>query len=532
VWITRIAPAGPEATSGPLAGATLAVKDNIDVAGVPTTAGHPAFAYTPTASAIVVQRLVDAGAVVVGKTNLDQFATGLVGTRSPFGACRNPYAPDRIAGGSSCGSAVAVATGEADLALTTDTAGSGRVPAALCGIVGVKPTRGLVSTRGVVPAIAGLDCVGVVARTVALAATAIEAATAFDPADPWSRRPPVSTPTLGGSLRVGVPRGASLAGLDPPAAAAWADALASLAALGPVDEVDLSAYLEAGELLYGGAIVAARWHAFGEFLASHPEGADPTVRSIVAASAQLPAHRLVADVGRLQSLRRLFEAVWEAVDVLAVPTVGSAPTLDEVAADPVGVNAALGRWTCGANLLDLCAVAAPCGWRSDGVPFGVTFIGPPFGDARTIAAAARLTGEPDPPPPSWTGWVPLVVVGAHLSGQPLNEHLTERGGVLARAVATAPCYRLYALATDPPKPGLVRVAEGDGGSIAGELWLLPVAGFGDFVHRLPSPMCVGTVLLDDGSEQPGFLCEPSAIAHTRDITGFGGWVSYLRGTPA
>jgi allophanate hydrolase len=522
-WITRLdVPSNGRAR--------LAVKDNIDVAGVATTAGHPAFAYLPSESAPVVQRLVEAGAVVVGKTNLDQFATGLVGTRSPYGVVVNPHAPDRIAGGSSSGSAVAVATGEADVALATDTAGSGRVPAALCGIVGLKPTRGLLSTRGVVPACAGLDCVSVLAPTVAAAASALASAAAVDERDPWSRTPPPSTPVIGTTLRIGIPR--AVDGLDRPAAGAWTSTVVALSQVGPVSEVDVSPYLSAGELLYG-TFVAFRWQAFGQFLIDHPDGADPTVTAIVTPGRDIPAHRLVADIGRQRALAAAFAPIWEQVDVLALPTVGQAPTLAEVAADPVGVNAALGRWTSGANLLDLCAATVPCGWRDDGIPWGVTLLGPAFADPVVTAAAARLMGEPDPAPPSWTGWATVVVVGAHLSGQPLNGQLTRRGGRLLRAVATAPRYRLYALATQPPKPGLVRV-EADGRSIAGELWTVPVTALGALAGALQPPLAIGTVELDDGSVHPGYLCESAAVSRSSgdgapDITEHGGWLAYQRG---
>jgi allophanate hydrolase len=498
----------------------LAVKDNIDVAGFPTTAGHPAFGRMPERSALVVQRLVDAGAVVVGKTNLDQFATGLVGTRSPYGPCRNPHRPDRIAGGSSSGSAVAVATGEADVALGTDTAGSGRVPAALCGIVGLKPTRGLLSTAGVVPAVAGVDCVSVLAPSVADAATALAIAAAPDPEDPWSRTPPLSTPAIGATIRLGIPR--SIDGLDGPAANAWA---AAAARLGDPMEVDAEPYVEAGALLYGGAFVAARWRAFGQFLEEHPDGADPTVLSIVRRGRGATAQELIGDIERLRSLAGRFATVWSEVDAIVVPTVGLAPTLDEVGADPVGVNAALGRWTCGANLLDLCAAAVPCGWRDDGIPFGVTVLAPAWSDELVAVAAARLMGESDPAPPPWSGWSTIIVVGAHLTGQPLNAQLTERGGRFVRSVETAPCYRLFALPTDPPKPGLVRDARG--AHIAAEVWALPIAGFGDFVRRVPPPLTIGTVELADGSSHPGFLCEPFAIDGAPDITTHGGWRAYI-----
>ncbi|HUI47260.1 MAG TPA: allophanate hydrolase [Acidimicrobiia bacterium] len=536
-WITPVASgavldAAARLTGGePLAGWTLAVKDNIDVLGLPTTAGHPAFARVPPSSAPAVQALVDAGAIVVGKTNMDQFATGLVGTRSPFGVCHNPHAVDHIAGGSSSGSAVAVAVGAADLGLATDTAGSGRVPAALCGIVGLKPTRGLVSTRGVVPAIAGLDCVSVLARTVGEAAAALGLIARFDTDDPWSRvsrrTPSVVVPR---SLRIGVPRAVDLDGLDMHAMSAWTDALDALANLGTVAEIDCSPYLEAGALLYEGAFVTARWNAFGEFLLAHPDGADPTVTNIVRDARNLPASALVADVEHLRRCHRRFARTWDAVDIVAMPTVGIAPTIEAVAASPVGVNRALGRFTNGTNLLDLCAAAVPAGTRGDGIPFGLTFLGPAFADTLVAIAAARLCREPDPPSAVWdgsdtVGFATVVVVGAHLSGQPLNYQLTSRGGRLVHATTTAPSYRLHALPTDPPKPGMVRVETG-GAAIAVEVWRLPLDRFGEFVLDVPAPLVIGTVELADGSRHPGFLCEDVDAACAPDISRYGGWLAY------
>jgi allophanate hydrolase len=524
----RAATLGAMASGLPLAGKLLAVKDNIDVAGVPTTAGHPAFAYTPARSAEAVRRLVDAGAVVAGKTNLDQFATGLVGTRSPYGPARNPHDPTRIAGGSSSGSAIAVATGAADLGLGTDTAGSGRVPAALCGIVGLKPTRGLVSTTGVVPAVAGVDCVSVLARTVHQAAAALDVMVGFDPEDPWSRPAPSGMPVAAPRLRVGIPPAPQLDGLDTAAREAWKGALEALASLGPLEEVDLAPYLNAGALLYGGALVAARWHAFGSFLETHPEGADPTVAEIVERGRHLPAHQLVDDVGRLKRWHHQMADVWDRVDVVAVPTVGLAPSLDDVKADPIGVNNALGRWTNGANLLDLCGAAVPCGHRQDGLPFGVTLLGPAFADPVVATAAARLNGEAEPGPSGWAGWATVVVIGAHLTGQPLNWQLTSRGGRLIGPVTTAPLYRLYALPTEPAKPGMVRVAS-DGIAVPGELWAVPVDRFGELVLDVPAPLVIGSVQLSDGAVHPGFLCESWALSDALDISRYGGWLAYRSG---
>ena len=514
IWITEVADPAP--------GLRLAVKDNVDVAGLPTTCAHPAFGHLPSSTAPAVQALIDAGYVVVGKTNLDQFATGLVGTRSPYGAVANPFVSDRIAGGSSSGSAAAVALGLAEVAIGTDTAGSGRVPAALCGVVGLKPTVGLVSTNGVVPACESLDCLSVFAPTMrgAVEALSIMASAA-------GRVVPIGTPVVpAGALRIGVPSADALVDLDEHALGAWDAGLKQLAALGAIVEVDVAAYLEAGRLVYGPAYLPERCAAVGSFLATHEEGADPTVRSIIARGAAISGAESAAHRSAVAGLRNRVARWWREVDVVAVPTTGLAPTLDEVAADPIELNRRMGTWTAGANPLDLCAAAVPCGMRDDGVPFGVTFLGPAFADPVVAAAGARLLAEPDPSPPGWVGWADLVVVGAHLEGQPLNWQLTERGAHLVRAVRTSASYRLFALPTDPPKPGLVRVGD-DGAPIAAEVWRLPTDGFGSFVAAVPSPLVIGTVELEDGARVAGFLCETIATTGARDITDFGSWRSYV-----
>ena len=529
-WITRRPDDEVEAevlaargTGLPLAGLRLAVKDNIDVAGLPTTAGCPAYSRLPDASAPVVERLVAAGATVMGKTNLDQFATGLVGTRSPYGACESPAAPGRVSGGSSSGSAVAVATGEVDLALGTDTAGSGRVPAALCGIVGIKPTRGWLSTRGVVPACRSIDCVSVFARDLARAAAAVDAAAGWDEADPWSRRPPCTAPGRP-VRRLGIPRREVLERWCDPEVA---DAFGAREWIGfQVIEVDLDPYLEAGRLLYEGAFVAERQAGFGAFVAGHPDDVDPVVRDIVTAAARLPAHALAADIDRLAQLRRRFDAVWDEVDAIVMPTAPSHPTLDDVVADPFGTSATLGRFTNGTNLLDLCGVAVPAGTRTDGLPLGVTVLGPAWTDRAMWAAAGTLIGAPAPPlPPSAD--VTLAVCGAHLEGEPLHHQLGDRGARLVVRTVTAPRYRMHLLPTEPPKPGLVRVPQGQGASLEVEVWSLDVAAFGSFVAEVPSPLTIGTVELADGSWTKGFLCEAHALAGTADITHQGGWRAWL-----
>jgi allophanate hydrolase len=399
-WITRRDSALVQAEVAasdpalPLAGLRLAVKDNIDVAGMPTTAGCPAFAYEPAATAPIVERLVAAGAIVAGKTNLDQFATGLVGTRSPYGGLESPVAPGHISGGSSSGSAVAVATGEADVALGTDTAGSGRIPAAFCGVTGLKPTPGWLSTRGVVPACPSFDCISVFARDVATASLAIEVAAGFDAADPWSRLAPV--PLASAAVRrIGVP---ALAVVERWCEPAVTDAFMRLVDRLPaidvdVVEVDLTPYLDAGELLYGGAFVAERHASVGAFVMDHLDEVDPTVGQIIAAAGRIPAHALARDRGRLEVLRRRANAVWGAADAVVVPTAPFHPTVAEVAAEPLAVNASLGRFSNGCNLVGWCAAAVPAGERSDGLPFGVSVLGPAWTDRAVWAASAAIAEQ-------------------------------------------------------------------------------------------------------------------------------------------
>lgn len=502
----------------PLAGSIVAVKDNIDVAGFETTAASPAYAYRPDADAPAVARLRAAGALVLGKTNLDQFATGLVGTRSPYGAVRGAWDPARISGGSSSGSAVLTALGVVDLALGTDTAGSGRVPAALNGIVGVKPTIGLIPTTGVVPACRTLDCVTVFARELRLAREAAEIMAGPDGVDPLARVD-LPVPPLGARPVVAVPTAEHMDGLAEGWAGAFAGVVAALAASGvEIVEVDIAPLLEAATLLYGGAFVAERTAAVGDFIAAHPElvgtDIDPTVAKIVLGGADARAsdyfrHRERLERLGLEGLRRL-----EGTVALLTPTTTWHPTLAEVAADPIGANSRMGRYTNFANLLDRSALAVPAGVVG-GLPFGVMLTGAPFAD-RTLAELATRIMAPD---------VELLVVGAHLRSQPLNHQLVVAGGCYVGDVATSDDYRLYALATTPPKPGLARVDE-DGAPIAGELWRLPASGFGRFVAALPEPMGIGSVRLADGRSVAGFLCEALALQGARDITEFGGWRAY------
>jgi len=532
----------PEPNSLPLWGIPFAVKDNIDVAGLPTTAACPAFAYAPAEDAAAVERLVTAGALPIGKTNLDQFATGLNGTRSPHGAPRSVFDSAYISGGSSSGSAVAVASGLASFALGTDTAGSGRVPAAFNNLVGIKPTPGLVSTAGVVPACRSVDCVTVLALTVADGVAVRRVLDGFDPRDPFSRRAePAPLPVAG--LRVGVLGDGELEFFgDAEAERLYDDAVAHAAELGAaIMPIDYAPFRAAAALLYGGPWVAERLAAIKPFFDQHADAVDPTVRTIIEDGRRYSAVDAFEGRYRLAELRHRTDAEWAKVDVLLLPTAPTTYTVAAMMADPIRLNANLGRYTNFVNLLDCSAIAVPAGFGQGGLPFGVTVIGrafqddalAPFADALHRAADAGMGRDRSPlsearadSGASARGY-PLVVVGAHLSGMPLNGELLDLGGRLLRAGRTAADYRLYALpGTVPPKPGLVREPGFAGPGIAVELWDLDAAAFGRFVSRIPSPLGVGKVRLDDGTEASGFLCEAHAVAGAEDITAYGGWRSF------
>lgn len=512
----------------PLAGLVVAVKDNIDVAGLPTTAACPEFAYVPDRSAPAVQRLVDAGAIVLGKTNMDQFATGLVGIRSPYGAVRAAADPSLVAGGSSSGSAVAVALGQVDVALGTDTAGSGRVPAAFNGLVGVKPTLGLVPTTGVVPACASFDAVTTFTHDLALARRVLRFLMGPDDGDPrsrsWPADPPLAAPAR---PTIAVPRSEDLDALCPAYRTAFAATIDSVAADGAtIVEVDLTPLLDAAALLYDGAFVAQRHAAVGDFLASGPPSADPTVSSIILGGEASWAVDYVRDQHRLDEHRATIGRLFAEVDALLLPTTTEQPTVAAVTADPVRINRRLGTFTNGCNLLDLAAVAVPGAPTDGGAPFGVSFVVPAFADEVALDLAARLLGEPVGAAVSTVG-VDLAVFGAHLRGHPLNDQLVALGARFVDEIATADAYRLLALDTTPPKPGLVRSTDGSGRSITGERWRLSPAALGTFLAGLPAPMTLTDVELDDGTHVVGFGCTPDAAAVGTDITGHGGWVAYL-----
>lgn len=513
----------------PLAGLTFAVKNNIDVAGFDTTAGCPSFAFSPSGDAPVVERLRAAGATCVGVTNMDQFATGLVGTRSPYGTPRNVVDPLLAPGGSSCGSAVAVAAGLVDVAFGTDTAGSGRVPAAQNRIVGVKPTRGWLPVRGVIPAVQSIDCVSVFSRTVELGMEVTEVCAGWDADDPWSRRPgqpPLVMPTL----RVGVPTTPRLR--DPLDEAAWRASIAVLARTPDVEviDIDIAPWLDAGELLYGGPWVAERYVAVGAFVEGGSDDLDPVVASIILAARERTAADAYEAQYRMAGLRRAAERCWAAVDVIVLPTTTGVATMSEVAADPVGRNTELGVYTNGVNLLDQCAIAVPGVDRADGWPFGISVIGPAWSDS-AVAALASVFGEDASAPTPWPtgGSIDVAVAGAHLAGQPLNWQLTDLGARFVRAAVTTPAYRLFAMEhTTPPKPALVHTGDPAGGaSIEVEVWRLPVEMLGAFSQLIPPPLGLGRLELADGSCPAGFIAEPRAMHGARDITDMCGWRTYL-----
>ena len=516
-----------------LAGMTFAAKDNIDVAGMSTTAGCPAYAYTPAASATVVKRLEEAGAILIGKTNMDQFATGLVGTRSPFGACSSVFDERFISGGSSSGSAIAVAKGHVTFALGTDTAGSGRVPAAFNNLIGLKPTRGLLSTAGVVPACRTLDCVSIFATTCRDAHRVWSAAKGLDAADPFSREPRTSedaAPWLNAPFRFGVPRSEQLEFFgDEEARALYAEAVRKLEQVGGERvQIDFSVFRGAAELLYEGPWVAERLAAIQSFMQNHSDEMNPVVRGIIAGGRSFTAVDAFQAEYRLLELRRSAVREWTAMDVLVLPTTGTIYTHEQVAANPVKMNTNLGYYTNFVNLMDLTAVAAPAGFRSNGLPFGISLIGLAFSDEGLLSLAHRYLGAQTPLLERTPGCMDLAVVGAHLSGQPLNCKLTQRGARLKKTCRTAPGYRLYALAgTKPPKPGLVRDDQFQGPGIEVEVWTIPEDKFGSFATEVPAPLGLGNLTLDSGELVIGFSCESYALASATEITQFGGWRAYL-----
>jgi allophanate hydrolase len=516
----------------PLYGIPFAVKDNIDVAGAPTTAACPAFAYVPAESSTVVAKLLAAGAIPLGKTNLDQFATGLVGTRSPYGACSSVFDERYISGGSSSGSAVAVAADLVTFSLGTDTAGSGRVPAAFNNLVGLKPTRGALSTAGVVPACRTLDCVSIFARNCAEAAAVMEAAAAFDPKDGYSRPTGQRRAWSQQGFRFGVPADDQLQFFgDDHSAAGYYAAVERMESLGGTRvEFDYRPFRDTAQLLYSGPWVAERFAAIRDFLAGHPDALHPVTARIIAGAQAISAADTFAAIYRLADLARQAQAEWSRMDFMLLPTAGTHYTHAEVAADPLGANTNLGYYTNFVNLLDLAAVAVPAGTRGGSMPFGVTLIGPAWSDDALLETADRFHQRDGVPAVAYCprGYVALAVCGAHLTGQPLNWQLTQAGAFLIEACQTSADYKLYALqGTTPAKPGLARVASG-GAAIEVEVWAVPEETFGRFVAAVPPPLGIGSCTLAGGRIVKSFIAEPIALSDALDITSTGGWRAWLR----
>ena len=535
------------APPGPLYGIPFAVKDNIDVAGLPTTCACPAYAYGAERSATVVERLEQAGAILIGKANLDQFATGLNGTRSPYGIPTSTFNPDYISGGSSSGSAVAVAAGLVSFALGTDTAGSGRIPAAFNNIVGLKPTKGTVSMRGVVPACRTLDTVSVLALTVADAAKVAASIVAFDEEDCFARgaAPRFTLEAPPKTLKVGVPNEPIAFFGDADYQSLYQAAIDRLAGQGAcIVPIDYSPFETAAAMLYAGPWVAERLAAVGDLATRDPQAIHPVVRGILLGARDKTALQSFQALYELAELIRLAHREWEKIDLLLLPTAGTTYKIAEMLADPVELNTRLGAYTNFVNLMDLAAIAVPAGFRADGIPFGVALIGPAFSDAMlasvgdalhrsltgaklgatsfSLSSAPPIRAEAKP-----AKSVKVAVVGAHLSGQPLNGQLVERQAKLIETTRTAAGYRLYAFAnTSPPKPGLVFDGTGQG-AIEVEIWEMDEAAFGSFVALIPAPLCIGTVMLADGRTAKGFLCEAQATRNAEDITAFGGWRAWL-----
>ncbi|UCU94354.1 allophanate hydrolase [Hydrogenophaga taeniospiralis] len=544
---------GVDPASLPLYGVPFALKDNIDLAHISTTAGCPEFAYTPGESAFLIQQLVAAGAVPLGKTNLDQFATGLNGTRSPYGACQNAFNPEFVSGGSSSGSAVSVAKGWVSFSLGTDTAGSGRVPASFNNLVGLKPSIGLLSGTGVVPACRSVDTVSIMALTAADAQAVLAVTAAYDEADAFSRKAePFGVDFSAGPFRFGVPRAQDLAFFGNTATPELFEAsIERLKALGgtPVT-VDLTPFLEAARLLYEGPWVAERYVAIKDFIDAQPEAVFPPVRTIIEGGRSKTAADAFAASYRLRALKRVCDAVWKDIDCLLTPTAGTIYRIADMQADPIRLNSNLGYYTNFMNLLDYSAVAVPAGMLTSGdaagLPWGVTLGAPAHKDVPLLRLADRfhraqalslgatpalLANTPAigevPKSALGAGTVKVAVCGAHLSGLPLNWQLTQRGARLLGAVKSAAEYRFYALAGGPvQRPGMVHVAEG-GAAIDMEVWEMPAQHFGSFVDGIPAPLGIGKVKLANGSWVSGFVCEAIGVEGGTDITALGSWRAWL-----
>lgn len=541
-YLQRLEQQDPEKL--PLYGVPFAIKDNIDLAGVPTTAACPDFTYTPEKSAFVVEQLIAAGAIPLGKSNLDQFATGLVGTRSPapWGPCRNSIDPDYISGGSSAGSAVSVALGLVSFSLGTDTAGSGRVPASFNNLIGVKPTLGRLSVRGIVPACLTLDCISIFARSSADASVLLDIASAKDEQDPWQRTPPAGQRPFGLQLRIGIPAEDQLDfDGDEEAAQLFRRSVEAARQLGSeIIEVDLRPFMEAARLLYEGPWISERYLATEPLISEKPEALLPVTREIIGKGREISGPATFQAQYRLQELKHAADRVMAGVDLVLTPTAPRIYTQEEIAAEPIARNSRLGTYTNFMNLLDYAAVAVPAGHRTDGMPWGITLFSSAWQDEALLGLAGALHPSatdhigaledpvPDNAPLAAPGTVDVLVCGAHLEGLPLNHQLRDRQATLRETTHTAAAYRFYALAGGPPfRPGLVRDTA-NGAAIPVEIWRVPADRFGSFVAGIPAPLGIGKVELADGRWVCGFICEPWGLEGAKDITDLGGWRNYIK----
>ena len=522
-YLDRLQSSDPE--SLPLFGIPFAIKDNIDLEGIPTTAACPDYSFTPDRSSTVVEKLIQAGAIPIGKTNLDQFATGLVGVRTPHGVPKNPYAPDRVPGGSSCGSAIAMSEGLVSFSLGTDTAGSGRVPAAFNKLWGVKPSKGRLSNRGLVPACKTLDCISIFALNAEDSALALSMAEGYDEEDPYSL--PLVDQAIEGKGVLGIPKPEDLmffgdAGYE----ASWSSALRELIAAGwSLKEIDFQPFLQSARLLYEGPWVSERYTALEDFLSEHPESFFPATREIISGGADHTARDAFSAAYRLMELKRISEHVWPEIDAIVTPTAGGFPTLEELEADPIGPNSQLGYYTNFMNLLDLCAVATPAGTTESGLPFGITWIAPRDRDQALIEIAKHGPKQD----PGREDTLSIILFGEHMEGLALNQQVTGLGASMIGPVQTAAKYRMFHLPEPAPeRPGLVRVEE-DGVKIDGEEWQFPRSSFGDFLAKIKQPLGLGEVELSDGRLCHGFLCEAVATGDATDISTTGGWRNFLAG---
>ncbi|MDP4624888.1 MAG: allophanate hydrolase [Akkermansiaceae bacterium] len=524
-------------SEAPLYGVPFVAKDNIDVKGMPTTAACPEFSYDPEEPATVIRLLQEAGAVCFGKTNLDQFATGLVGVRTPHGAPKNGFDEEYLPGGSSCGSAIAVAKGLVAFSLGTDTAGSGRVPAAFNDLIGLKPSLGYISTRGVVDACKSLDCVSVFAHTCDDADEVLLVAGKYDAEEAWSRKPPEKWKRFSGKPKMGVPRRQDLQFFGWDAAEDLFDeAIEQFEGLdAEVVEISLEPFLKAAKLLYEGPWVTERYVGIREFIETKPEAVFPVTRQITEGGKTPLASDFFEARYKLAECKRLADQEMAKVDFIITPTTPRNYKVAEVLAEPVKLNSILGTYTNFMNLLDYSALALPAGMYEGRLPWGVTIFAHVGMDRALLELGSmyeQMIGRQKAAYFGLDGFdeVPIVVCGAHLEGMPLNWQLTKRGGTFLAKMKTEDCYRMYLVPAGdgmPDRPALVRVGKGQGVAIDCEVWSLSTEAFGDFTSMIPAPLGIGKVLMQEGVIHCGFIAEAIAMEGARDISEFGGWRGYV-----